>query len=100
MASRTLDELDPEESTLLHVEETSNSIKFNDVEHTEFTQLSQSEIDIILEDVEDPPSMTCCRACYIVHDLLNIHFIDCLCCLTTCPYNCGFGELVTYEIYD
>ena len=31
----------------------------------------------------------CCASCYLVHDALDIHFIDCLCCLGRCGFRCG-----------
>lgn len=39
-------------------------------------------------------------ACYIVHDNLDIHILDCVYCLGTCNFNCGESDLVTYKNYD
>jgi len=33
-------------------------------------------------------SYLCCKACYTVHDILDIHILDCLCCLASCNYSC------------
>ena len=30
----------------------------------------------------------CCIACWIVHEILDLHCLDCLCCLGTCGFQC------------
>lgn len=99
IGSRTIDE-GGAGSTLMNIEETANSLKLNDIEHTEFAQLSQEGIDDIINNPDTILQMSCCRACYIVHDILDIHILDCICCAFTCNFNCGEGDLVTYDVYD
>lgn len=46
----------------------------------------------------NPPSSLgrfCCAACYYVHDKLDIHILDCLCCLASCGFSCGEILLLT-----
>lgn len=31
----------------------------------------------------------CCAACYTIHDILNLHILDCLCCMARCGFRCG-----------
>ncbi|MBX9449876.1 MAG: hypothetical protein KL787_09225 [Taibaiella sp.] len=30
----------------------------------------------------------CCVLCYLSHDILGIHFMDCMCCFGGCGYSC------------
>ncbi len=30
----------------------------------------------------------CCWSCWIVHDILDIHWLDCICCAGNCGYHC------------
>lgn len=30
----------------------------------------------------------CCVLCYLSHDMLGIHFMDCMCCFGGCGYSC------------
>lgn len=41
------------------------------------------------DDIEistEIPLWVCCKACYAVHDYLDIHIFDCLCCNFKCMY--------------
>jgi len=51
-------------------------IKFHD-----FNKLMSETVELRLPG--------CCDACYLVHSVLGLHDLDCLCCLGTCGFSCG-----------
>lgn len=88
--------------TLAIVEdESAGTLSFNGNEMSDFEKLSSSEAEDF-EDFEDylPLSM-CCRACYLVHHILDIHELDCICCFLGdgCPqFSCDGSGSISYNV--
>jgi len=77
------------DSLTVTIKYTSDKLYLNKKELKGFSKFNGfskiSSVDIIPAAI----GITCCRACYIVHDILDIHELDCICCLASCGYSCG-----------
>jgi hypothetical protein len=53
--------------------------------------LQENIIKVINIDDGGSQLSLCCKACWYVHDQMDIHILDCICCFlgNGCPFSCG-----------
>lgn len=52
------------------------------------TTLSALPLKKWLAATKAPMLDLCCTSCFTIHELLDLHVLDCLCCLGACNFNC------------
>lgn len=50
--------------------------------------MQSGNLQSIYSTPEPDQTMSCCGLCYAVHDILGIHFLDCICCGGICGWYC------------
>lgn len=71
------------------IKELDHRLKFEDRDLPLSYEASEREFEINIDSVTGMNAhWLCCGACFYVHDRLDIHSLDCLCCMFGCDYHC------------
>ena len=82
----------------IQIKENKGVLLFNDKELEGFVPFAKFD-DIVVHDIFLIYGMSCCKACYTVHNILDIHQLDCLCCLGSCGFGCNPQFTISWSLF-